>query len=406
MTATAALAAAFVGATGAAAGARQPHAAVAADTLATARIDGEYGLYVHFTGDSLVVQWLTAAAEPGRLEVVAGTAAPARFTTGSGQAHRVAVQRPQGDDVLLGYGAAEGVLHRTRVSLATPARPPVEVSGVDSLYVVGDTHGEPGALRTGLRRAGLVDDAGAWTGGRRHLVLAGDMAGRGPDVLRLLWYIYRLEQEAAQAGGRVHVLLGNHETMVISADLRYVHPQQSAIADLHGVTYDALLDIRHSVLGRWLAAKPAAIRVDRTLIAHGGMAPEFARLTLRGIDRLLAGYMADDSFYQRAAMAAGEDTLAYLARQDFFTHPRSLFWHRDYIQTDAAGDELREVLRRTRSDVHVVGHTGVPFIQARYGDRLIAAHTSRHGAELLLLVRERNRLQRFRIVDDGPPQPF
>ncbi|MBR9988285.1 MAG: metallophosphoesterase, partial [Gemmatimonadetes bacterium] len=345
--------------------------------------------------------------EPGLLEVVTGGAAPARFTTVSGQAHRVAVRRPRRDDVLLRYGAVAGAVHETRVSLATPARPPVEVRGVDSLYVVGDTHGDFDALLTGLRRAGLVDDAGGWTGGHRHLVFAGDLTDRGPDVLKLLWFVYRLEQDAARAGGRVHVVLGNHETMVIMGDLRYVHVKEATIAELHGVPYDALMDIRHTVLGRWLAAKPGAIRVDRALIAHGGVAPELAELTLRGIDRLLARYMAEDAFYQRApAAAAGRDSLAYQARQNFFTHPRSLFWHRDYVQSDTAGAELQDVLRRTRSDVHVVGHTAVPFIQARYDDRLIAAHTPRFGAELLLLVRERNGLRRFRIVDDGPPQQF
>jgi hypothetical protein len=372
-----------------------------------ARLDGEYGLYVHSSRDSLVVQWLTALPAAGVLEVVPDGATSQRVVTPAAQAHRAAVPLPRGDAVLLRYGANGADLHETRITLIAPRRPPVEVRGVDSLYVVGDTHGEFTALVTGLRRAGLVDDALRWSGGRRHLAFAGDLTDRGPDVLRLLWFVYRLEQEAAAAGGQVHVVLGNHETMVVMGDLRYVHPKEVAVAELHGVPYDRLIDIRETVLGRWLATKPAVMRIDRALIAHGGVAQEFAELGVRGIDRLLARYMADDAFYFRAAPAAGRrDSLAHRAREDFFTHPRSVFWHREYVQTDTAADELRAVLRRVGAEVHVVGHTAVPHIQPRYDGRLIAAHTPRFGAELLLLVRERNRYHRFRIVDDSGPQPF
>jgi hypothetical protein len=377
---------------------------------AEARLDGEYGLYVRTTRDSLIVQWLTLHPGPGVLEVVTESGGPQRLTTAPGQAHRAAVPHPRERSTLLRYGAADAEaagLHETRISLSPARRPPVEVRGVDSLYVVGDTHGEFDALVTGLRRAGLIDESLQWSGGHRHLAFAGDLTDRGPDVLKLLWFVYRLEQEAAAAGGRVHVVLGNHETMVVMGDLRYVHPKETALAELHGVPYDKLLDIRETVLGRWLATKPAVIRVDRALIAHGGVAPEFARLSLRGLDALLARYMADDAFYFRTpARQAGRDSLEHLAREDFFTHPRSVFWHRGYVQTETAGDELREVLRRLGADVHVVGHTAVPSIEARYDGRLIAAHTRRFGAELLLLVRDRNRYTRFRIVDDGPPQSF
>jgi hypothetical protein len=374
------------------------------------RIEGEYGLYVHFTRDSLIVQWLTAEPVPGTLEVHPDGGTAVTLQTPLGRAHRGAVARPRRGTVLIRYGAAgtaAGALHETRFSLTPPRRPPVEIRGVDSLYVVGDTHGDFDGLVTGLRRAGLVNESLGWTGGRKHFVFAGDLTDRGPDVLKLLWFVYRLEQEAAAAGGRVHVVLGNHETMVVMGDLRYVHPKETLLAEMHGVPYDRLIDIRQSVLGQWLATKPAVIRVDRTLIAHGGVAPEFARLTVRGLDELLARFMAEDAFYNRApAPSRGADSLAYLARMDFFTHPRSVFWHREYVQTDTVEAQLREVLRRVSADVHVVGHTAVPEIQSRYDGRLIATHTPRFGAELLLLVRAGRQQQRFRIVDDGPPQPF
>ena len=45
---------------------------------------------------------------------------------------------------------------------------------------------------------------------------------RGADSRRVMDLLMRLEQEAARAGGRVHLLLGNHEVMNLIGDLRYV----------------------------------------------------------------------------------------------------------------------------------------------------------------------------------------
>jgi hypothetical protein len=373
-----------------------------------ARVEGEYGLFVHFTADSLIVQWLTAQAMPGALAVQWTDGPTHELATPAGTAHRAAVPRPRQTNALLRYGAAGAAPHETAISLAAPRRPPVDIRGVDSLYVVGDTHGYFDELITGLRRAGLIGEALEWTGGRRHLAFAGDLTDRGPDVMRLLWFVYRLEQQAARAGGRVHVVLGNHETMVMLGDLRYVHPKETSIAERHGVAYDRLVDSRSTVLGRWLGSKPVLIRVDGALIAHGGVAPEFAQMSLRGIDEAAARFMAPGEFYRQVdpATLSGRDSLLFAAWDDFFWHPRSILWHRGYVQSDTLGAELQEVLRLLGSTVHVVGHTAVREIHARYDGRLIAAHTPRHGAELVLLVRQRGGHQRFRIVDDGPPQPF
>jgi hypothetical protein len=379
------------------------------DEVASDRVEGEHGLYVAFSRDSLIVGWLTADDRAGRLEVVWEGAPAAVVETGVGTAHRAAVQRPgRASSALLRYGAAGGVVHETPVHLSAPRRPPVEIRGVDTLYVVGDTHGYLDALITGLRRAGLVDESLRWSGGRRHIAFAGDLTDRGPDVMALLWLVYRLEHEAAGAGGRVHVVLGNHETMVMMGDLRYIHEKEQAVAAAHGLPYDRLLDIRNTVLGRWLASKPALIRVDRTLVVHGGVAPEFAELGMRRIDQQLAQFVAEDLFYQWAERTAGElpETLEFRVREDFFRHSRSLFWHRAYIQTDTAGDELRTALRTLGADLMVVGHTAVPAIQSRYDGAVIAAHTPRHGAEMVMLVRDGRTQRRYRIVDDSGPQPF
>ena len=315
--------------------------------------------------------------------------------------------RPRGTEVLLRYGADGARLDDPRVVLAPPKRPDVEVHGVDSLYVVGDTHGDFEPLVRSLRNAGLINDRLGWMGGRRHLVFAGDLTDRGPRVNRLLWFVYRLEREAARAGGRVHVLLGNHEAMVLLGDLRYVHPQESALAERHGMSYDQLFHTGESVLGRWLASKPAAIRIDRVLIAHAGIVPEYAELSLGDLDDVLEHNLRPDNLYRELpAAATAADSVKRQARDDFFWHPRSVFWYRGYAQTDTVGAALDSVLHRYRAAVMVVGHTAAEHIQERYDGRLITAHTPRFGAELLLLVRDHDRYRRFRIREQGPPEPF
>src|SRR3990170_2011637 len=59
------------------------------------------------------------------------------------------------------------------------------------------------------------------------LVVA-DVVDRGPDSLKIINDLMRLQSEAAKRGGRVIALIGNHEAMMMIGDLRYVHPGEYA----------------------------------------------------------------------------------------------------------------------------------------------------------------------------------
>lgn len=373
--------------------------------------EGEHGLWVRLAGDSVVVHWLTAAPDSGILTVRSDHDTQS-FVTPVARAHRVSFPAAPVGTLELRYGSA-GATHSTDVDLAAPRRSPVITPAVDSLYIVGDTHGDMDALTAGLQAAGLIDEDLAWSGGRSHLAFAGDLTDRGPDVLRLLWFVYRLEREAAAAGGRVHVLLGNHEIMVMLADLRYVHPRETRTAELHGAGYQQLFDVRESLLGRWLAAKPAVVRIGTVLITHGGVPGETVQLPIQAFDDTLSGYMKEDLFYLWAdtSYMPPLDSAAFQRRSDFFWGPRSVFWHREYVQADTLAHELDHVLNAWGATMLVVGHTAVPRIEARYDGRLIPAHTRRYGAELLLLTADSQegpagRIRRYRITTDRPPEQF
>ncbi len=100
--------------------------------------------------------------------------------------------------------------------------------GVPRIVAVGDVHGAYDELFASLRQTGIVDDTGRWSGGSSHLVSLGDLVDRGPRSRDVMDLLMRLESEAAEAGGRVHLILGNHEVMNMTGELDYVSAEEYA----------------------------------------------------------------------------------------------------------------------------------------------------------------------------------
>ena len=49
----------------------------------------------------------------------------------------------------------------------------------------------------------------------------GDQLDRGDNEIQILYFLERLQKEAAAAGGALHILNGNHETMNVGGRFRY-----------------------------------------------------------------------------------------------------------------------------------------------------------------------------------------
>jgi len=370
-----------------------------------AQFNGEYGLWVENRQDSLVVHWITHPASAGFLRVQSEHGQQ-EFTTPAANAHVQALRRPRGKTVTLVYGTS-AQSDTTAISLQSWPRNPV-VGGADSVFILGDTHGEFDAASRSLRQAGLIDAQLRWTGGKKTLVFDGDLVDRGPDVFKLLWFIYQLESDAAAKGGRVLVVLGNHETMVWMGDLRYVHPKEQTIAQTYGVPYNKLLDYRESVLGQWLASKPAILKLDNILFAHGGVSAEYLPLTPRAVDDSLAKFMGEALFrsWSDSTIAVKVDSAAHARRAAFFMSDQSAFWFRGYVQTDTLGGMLDDVLKRFGASVHVVGHTPVTMVHQKYNGKLIVTHPRTPGIEMVLLVKDGRNYKRFRIDEGGKMNPL
>ena len=103
-----------------------------------------------------------------------------------------------------------------------------------SLFVVADTHGEYEILVQMLTAHRVVDRALKWSFGNGRLVILGDVFDRGAHHTEILWLLYALEAQARQAGGGVHLVLGNHETMVMRGDLRYLNAKYRQTTEVLG----------------------------------------------------------------------------------------------------------------------------------------------------------------------------
>ena len=94
---------------------------------------------------------------------------------------------------------------------------------------IGDVHGALPEFESILKETGLVDakrgPGGGWAGGRTVLVQLGDVVDRGPKTRACLDWLMALEKSAEKQKGKVIALLGNHEVMAMSGDLRYVSPE-------------------------------------------------------------------------------------------------------------------------------------------------------------------------------------
>ena len=107
---------------------------------------------------------------------------------------------------------------------ATVAAP----SQAQRIVAVGDLHGDYQAWLQIARAAGLIDANGHWTGRKTDTVQLGDVTDRGSNTLKIIRSLQQLQQEAPRAGGKVVVVLGNHEAMNLLGDYRYTTPGEYA----------------------------------------------------------------------------------------------------------------------------------------------------------------------------------
>jgi hypothetical protein len=234
---------------------------------------------------------------------------------------------------------------------------PTRFGAAERVIAIGDLHGDLEAARQALRLGGAIDANDQWIGGDLVVIQTGDILDRGDEEEAVIRLFQRLQEEAEQAGGAVHVLNGNHELMNAYHDFRYVTPggfvdfEDMAVVDaadslLASLEPDqrarAAAFVPGGPFARLLAQQNTVVIVGNSLFVHGGILPEHVD---RGLDRM------------------NEEIRAWLRAEVpqplWIRGDRSPVWTRLFSGEPnvEACDTLSSVLDRLEVERMVVGHT-------------------------------------------------
>ncbi len=297
-------------------------------------------------------------------------------------------------------GAALTLLASTAAPVRVAAAPsPCEIDAVPRIVAVGDVHGAYDRFVQILQAAQLVDGRSRWIGGRAHLVQLGDIVDRGPDSRRALDLVRGLEDQAREAGGAVHALIGNHEVMRMLGDLRYTDPNEFAafvtpqsvrvrngfIADAPSPDRDRVarqtplgwVEMRAAMgrqgeYGRWLRTHDVVVRLNGVVFVHGGISPKYAGRSCNDINTTVRRELGPDEEDTRA------DPLASTAAAT-----DGPLWYRGLVQEpDSFEPRFDDILRSQHARAIVVAHTVVAGgrVGTRFGGRLFAIDTGMQPA--------------------------
>ncbi|MES2882688.1 MAG: metallophosphoesterase [Bacteroidota bacterium] len=269
---------------------------------------------------------------------------------------------------------------------------PSEFKAAEKLFVTSDIEGEFIGFEKLLLAGGVINKNFNWTFGTGHLVVCGDLFDRGEEVTACLWLLYKLEEEAKAAGGYVHVIIGNHEVMNLSEDVRYVHPKYISAATLMNRNYTELY-AANTELGRWLRTKNIMERIGKNLFLHGGVsqAVNDQNHSLKKINNLVRPLYELD----------GLDSILNAANaMVYFNNLTSPFWYRGYFAPPLASmAQVDSTLKVFDVNKIIVGHTIVDSIQSIYNGKIIAIDVNHHKQNHQVLFIEQDSF--YRMTAEG-----
>jgi len=256
--------------------------------------------------------------------------------------------------------------------------------------VMSDPHGRLDCVVSLLQGNGVIDGDLHWSYGSDRLVVIGDIFDRGNDVTAIFWLLYKLQQEAAEAGGSVVLFLGNHEPMVFAGDVRYAKPKYKILARELGVPYQDLMG-PDSELGRWIATWNTVGVIGENLYVHGGLGKDFYDwdLPIPEVNRKMSRAL----FMPNKARRALSDTIAFLYGS------YGPVWYRGLVMNEArrrpvAVDTL-DLLRGRYGVRHIiVGHTIYRDVSTFYEGRVIDVNVDN-------AVNRRKRRGRALLIEEG-----
>ena len=265
-------------------------------------------------------------------------------------------------------------------------RGPSVFENVSRVLSIGDIHGNYMALLSYLINNNIVDKNLNWTWGDGHIILLGDVFDRGNQVTESLWLIYQLDIKARKHGGRVHMLLGNHEVMIMTNDTRYLNRKYEVFSNYFLRDYANFFDT-NSELGQWLRDRNTIIKINGVIYSHAGISPQVLglRLSINSINNFLGEYLLDPKIPEKGSTI------------ELITRTNGPLWYRGYI-TNFEGDllitqeEVDAILDFYKADLMVIAHTENDNITRLFENKIIAIDVP---------IRNRSFVPEGLLIEDG-----
>ena len=259
----------------------------------------------------------------------------------------------------------------------------VEFNNVEKVIALSDVHGQFGILKKLLLANKVIDKNNHWKNGKGHLVIVGDNLDRGDQVLEILWFLFFLQKEAELAGGKVQVLLGNHEIMVLQGDIRYINKKYYYTSAIFKNQYYHFFR-KGSVLGDWIASHKVLTSINKNLFVHAGVSDAV-------LDLNLSLKEINNTFTKKLLRAKEEDILKDSLLTLLYTTDGPV-WYRGYFKTeDFKKKNIKSILSRLGQKKIIVGHTSLNKITAMFDGKIIAIDCSiKKGLDGQVLIIENN----------------
>ncbi|GAQ90338.1 hypothetical protein KFL_006290030 [Klebsormidium nitens] len=258
--------------------------------------------------------------------------------------------------------------------------PASKLPAPERLVAIGDLHGDLRKARRAFRLAGVVDEKDRWIGGKTVVVQVGDVLDRGDQELQIFHMLERLQHQARKAGGDVHVLNGNHETINVEGRFTYATPGSKSQFDRWMAWHEVGKKLKKKCRGalverndsspifpphvpphfksryaalrpggpastRFFGTNPTVLQVGSTVFVHGGLLPGHVDYGLDRINKETSEWIQGKSGPQGPAFTRGRNAVVWLRE---FSLPK--------VEPDCR--LLQEVLGKIPgAERMVVGHT-------------------------------------------------
>jgi hypothetical protein len=219
----------------------------------------------------------------------------------------------------------------------------------NKIFAVADIESGFKAFRDLLKNNEVIDEKLNWSFGNGHLVLVGDFIDKGFSATQILWFIYKLEQEAIAQGGVVHFIIGNHELKNFQGNFDSASPKYLNVASILGKQQQELYN-KKSFIGKWMASKNAVELINGHLFAHGGIHPDVAKskMDLDEINKYIR-----KRYYEVYSPKKGKSK-----KQIFVSTKEGPVWYRGYFKDKKLTQkEVEKGLKKFKAVDVIVGHT-------------------------------------------------